>query len=619
MRAGLRLMIGYTASIIAVFSMAMVGCTTSETPTAAVPTAPSEAATAPPTDTPAPAPTATDAPPTPTFTAVPTATLMPPTNTPAPTVTPQPEPTATPAATPRPTYTPRPQSSPTPIPTFAPRPTNTPTIPSAIRQLENGDWLADNERARASQIATLAWVADGLAVGETGPAQRLVDLAVWYPEVFSSLMKKPWVQDSITQAETDAIFGFRWLARYANEQVDGLLAMPWAQDDITEPEGRAVRYFYYTGRYARPLANELHGKSWVHDDITADEATVIQNLYWTARPQDEALADEVLAASISILGMPFLESVDPPDAQAVRSLQRLEYKGSARFLEIVSHPQIADGITDEDAKIVALLYGTSTYRPESVEVLLRGTGVFLEELVINLPLSGEVLLTIIRVRDQITPTMEFLEHSVRIAEEFMDAPLPSNYIAYYFDDAVLATAGGQNFGTHIASKLHYDVENGHSWWRTPYHMAHEVGHYYWRSNAGWIDEGAADVMGAISENRRVDEPVEPRRRPCASADTISELEKLGDSESIENRKLYRCNYPLGERLFLDLYDALGEETFRRGFRTLYLKSLAEDYSDDCDGTALGICHLVAAFKADVTEAQAAMVDEIVARWYGPLP
>lgn len=469
------------------------------------------------------------------------------------------------------------------------------------------------------ELRSLPWVADGVDESEKAAAELLIGAARWYPAVFDALLDQPWVGDSITPAETDAIFGFRWMPRYVEGQADKVLAMPWAQDEITEAEGRAVRYLYSAGRRVRPLANKLLEKSWVQDEITADEATVIQNLYWMARPEDASFADDVLAASISILGMPFLEIVEPPDAQAVRSLRRLEHAGSAKFLEIVSHRKIEDGITDQEAKIVTLLYGTSTYRPESVEVLLRGTGVYLHERAIDLPLSGEVLLTIIRIRDQVTPTMEFLEHSVRTAEEFMGVPLPTNYIAYYFDDAVLATAGGQNFGTHIASKLHYDVENGHSWWRAPYHMAHEVGHYYWRSNAGWIDEGGADVMGAISENRRVDDPVEPRRRPCASADTISELEKLGDSESIENRKLYRCNYPLGERLFLDLYDALGEEAFRQRFRSLYLKSLAEDYSDDCEGTDLGICHLVAAFKVDASEADAAKVDEIVARWYGPLP
>ena len=70
---------------------------------------------------------------------------------------------------------------------------------------------------------------------------------------------------------------------------------------------------------------------------------------------------------------------------------------------------------------------------------------YLEERVIELPLSGEVLLTIIRIRDQVTPNMDFLEHSVRTAEEFMSEPLPTNYVAWYFDDSIRATAGGANF------------------------------------------------------------------------------------------------------------------------------------------------------------------------------
>ncbi len=467
------------------------------------------------------------------------------------------------------------------------------------------------------ELRSLPWVADGVDESEKEAAELLIAAARWYSGVFDELMKLPWVSDSITPAETDAIFGFRWMPRSVHGQVDEVLAMPWTQDEITAAEGTAVRYLYFAGRHVRPLADKVLEKSWVQDDMTANEATVIQNLYWTARPQDETLADEVAEASMRILDMPFLESVEAPDVQAVRSLRRLEYASSSRFFEIIAHPKIADGITDEEAKIVALLYGTNTYRPESVNVLLRGTGVYLQERTIELPLSGEVLLTIIRIRDQITPSMDFLEHSVRAIEEFMGVAFPNNYVAYYFDDAVRATAGGSNFGTHIASKLHYDVENGHSWWRTPFHMAHEVGHYYWGGGGQkWVKEGAADFLGSISENTRVDKPIETTRNPCASAQEISHLEGL-DAEYGTNKG--KCFYSLGESLFHELYKGLGEETFRQGFRNLYLKSLAEDYSDDCEGTDLGICHLVAAFKADASEADAAKVDEIVARWYGPLP
>ena len=241
----------------------------------------------------------------------------------------------------------------------------------------------------------------GLTNSEEEAADLLIRVARSYPEVFGELIRKPWVRDSITPAETHAIFGFRWMPRYVEGQVDEVLAIPWAQDEITEAEGRAVRYLYYASRYVRPVADELLEKSWVQDDITADEATVIQNVYRIARVQDESFATELEEAALALLEMPFLESVEGPDAQAIWSLRRLESESTERFLEIITHPKVKDGITDEEAKIVALLYGTSTYRPESVEVLLRGTGVYLQERVIDLPLSGDVWLAVVRITGSI--------------------------------------------------------------------------------------------------------------------------------------------------------------------------------------------------------------------------
>ena len=535
-----------------------------------------------PTDSTEPAPTATDAPPAPTFTTVPTDTPVPPTETPPPTFTPVPQPTATPAATPRPTYTPRPRSTPTPIPTFAPRPTNTPAIPSAVRQLENGEWLADNERTLASQIAKLPWVADGLEAGEMEPAQRLVDLALWFPKVFAIAIKQEWLGDDVTGEEAIALAYIRWLAFYGDEF---------------------------------PAA--ISRKSWFSDGITASEATVIQNLYMLVWDEDGLVVQENIRTAAGILSMPFLDAVDGADALAVRSLRSLEYDDEATYLKVMAHPKIDDGITDEEAKMIALLGGTYSYRPESGDVLLRGTGVYWDERTVALPLSGDVSLAVVRIRDQNTSSMDFLEHSVRTIEEFMGVELPTTYIALLYDDAVFPGSGGTNFGTHMAMQLAYDVENS-AWWNyTPFVIGHEVAHYYWHGNSNWIDEGAAEILGSISEFAREETPIDVTNNPCAAAETIGELEAM-DPDALGTRG-FNCNYSLGERLFLDLHHILGEETFRQGFRNLYLKSQAEDYSDDCEGTALGICHLVAAFKADVSAGQAAQVDEIVARWYGPLP
>ena len=133
----------------------------------------------------------------------------------------------------------------------------------------------------------------------------------------------------------------------------------------------------------------------------------------------------------------------------------------------------------------------------------------------------------------------------------------------------------------------------------------------------WIDEGLAVFLATLSENRRTGFLIEARKRPCVSPKTIGELEAMYSEET--GTEGDSCNYPLGEALFLDLYQSLGEEVFAHGLRRLYAKELGDDPTDDCEGTELGICHVVAAFKDGASENVASMVDEVVMRRYGPLP
>ena len=182
-------------------------------------------------------------------------------------------------------------------------------------------------------------------------------------------------------------------------------------------------------------------------------ATVIRDLYLTARAQDEALEPATNAKALQLVDMPFLESVERADAPAMLSLRKLEGNNTARFLEVMSHPVLSDGITDEEAKAVALLWGTNTYKPEYVDDLLTQSGIFVEEKTIQLPLSGEVLLAVFRHRDQVTPSIDYLEHSVTFMEEIMANPLPVNYVALFFTDAIPEHVGGKFFLTYIAGNL----------------------------------------------------------------------------------------------------------------------------------------------------------------------
>jgi len=437
--------------------------------------------------------------------------------------------------------------------------------------LEHSAWLEENRPALANQIKALSWVSDGVDDTERKAAEALIAMALGHRDVFYNLTSKQWIRSHITTHGAAAI------------------------DEI-----------YSIAYYSPALAIAMLEKSWVQDDITRDETVVIDRLESIVRAEDESLQQQVIRKVIEILGMPFLDTVESADASAIRALESLEDAGSAEFLELMDHPTLSDGIDNEEAKLFVLLGGTNRYKPELVPVLLDGTSVFKEERIINLPHSGEVLLAIIRFHDHTGPNMDYLEHAVRHHEGFMGEALPTNYVAWYFVDY---TSSGWHEGTHIASNPERDPAHG-EYWRAPRHAAHETGHYYWTDSQAWIDEGAADMLVILSENTRTGRPLVHNREQCTLFNTISEIadvEKGSDA--------YDCSYRLGQRLFLDLYHVLGEAAFRQAFRSLYLKRLRDDPTDDCEGTQLGICHLESTFKSGVSDEVAVKVDKVIGHWY----
>lgn len=486
--------------------------------------------------------------------------------------TPSPAPTAMPAPAPTPEPTPRPTLLPLSVPAPStpepPTPAPTPVIPLTVS---------------ANRIKALPWVADGVRGPEREAVKILNAIAVRSGDVFDNLMNLRWMQDEITVHEAAAIDEIYGIAYYAPDLAEAMLAKPWVQDDITR-----------------------------------DEAVVIDRLNSTIRAEDESLQHEVIQRAIDILGMPFLDTVESPDALAVRSLESFEDEGSAGFLELMVHPALSDGITDEEAKIVLLLDGTRRNTPQSVPLLLNGLltgdGVYQEERTIHLPLSGAVTLAIVRLRDQVTHSMDYFEHAVHNLEGFMSVPFPTNHLVWYFD----APTAGQHHGTHISSHPERDEID---YARGPRHIAHESAHYHWSSTGThwlrygmqrWIAEGGADFVTIISENARVGRPLDANRSPCFFAIYIRELE-LADPEPEDPE--YSCTYRLGQRLFLDLYLNLDQETFRQGFRNLYLKRLRDAPDDGCGDSDLNICHVRHAFKEGVSPEVATTVDQVIARWY----
>ena len=504
---------------------------------------------------------------------------------------------------------------------------------SSLGGFTNGRWLEQQDPQLASAIKNLGWVRDGVNDRESEAIQDLLYVAATSRSVAASIVSLSWVQDGIHDVEAGA---FRWLNNIGSAEVaSSVVSLGWVEDGIDEVEVKAIEEISYIAYGDAKVASSVVSLGWVEDGIDEIEVKAIEEISYIAN-EDAKVASSVVSlgwvqdgiedsevdlidalASIAIkaagealriVSMPFLETIEPPDISAMESLRLLAAFRPEAFARVMSHAALRDGISDDVAPIVATLDGVARTNPGLIDVLLDPSRVLLERRVITLPLSGDVVLDIIRTAPGAARSMDLLEHSVRVAEEFMGAPLPTRHVGLIYENAVSGSSAGTNFGTHIAILPEYDIDDGsHEASFANHNNAHEVAHYYWSGNKDWVDEGAADFMASIIEGAPTGRPMAVTNPPCGHADSIAELESLGVSEG---DIAFRCNYSLGERLFVDLHLALDDERFRQGFRALYLASEIEDDADDLSGTSVGIDDVREAFRLD-NDAESA----VVARWY----
>ena len=291
---------------------------------------------------------------------------------------------------------------------------------------------------------------------------------------------------------------------------------------------------------------------------------------------------------------------------ALESLWVLQFNVPGTLSRIMSHPAISDGITDQEAKIIAVI--TPGSPPDLVEKLLDPALVTLEERAITLPLAGQTKISIVRILPGTDYAMESLEHAVRSMEEFMGLPFPRRHVIYLFEEKSWV-GGGTNLGNHAILRID---ELAVSREFLAYLLAHETSHYYWRYGGGiaWINEGAATFLESIAENT-LHGPL--RRPPCALARSIAEFEDW-ERNSSNPGEVHQCNYSLGERLFRDLYRNMDDTSFRLAFRRLNLHTVF-DATDECDTYTTTICHVREAFTAYATEETAPTIERVIDRWY----
>ena len=478
------------------------------------------------------------------------------------------------------------------------------TEQSAIFDLWNV--IASLSAAAAESLIALPWLADGVSDTEAGAITELKWIAEY--DLAENIIALPWVADGVSDNDKDAIF---YLRNIASRDADAALQVVGMQF-IQTLEGADMEALHtLVGRSADEL-EELLSLPTLKDGITDDNAPVIALIGWEPDVVDKALAltwvadgvsdseasavfalswityDDVDAA-MRVMDMPFLQTLEGADAAALRSLG---YMDADQLADMLSRPMLKDGITDDEAPIVSMLYQTLKEAPNRVDRLLDPDTATVERRTVELPLAGEADLAIVRTRPGAKRSIDLLENAVQEAENLMGEPLPTRYVGLLFENATSGSAAGTNFGTSIVIRPEYDAGEG-----SAHIIAHEVAHYYWNANADWIDEGMAELTASAIENRRVGTPINVTNSPCGFVQSLKDLEELAPERGED---AFICNYSLGERLFISLLWTLGEDAFWEGARRLYAASL------DAGGGA-GV--------EEVRQAFGANVGVVIDRWY----
>ena len=194
-----------------------------------------------------------------------------------------------------------------------------------------------------------------------------------------------------------------------------------------------------------------------------------------------------------IMEMPFMASHEPADTGAVAALAYLSIRDPALADSIMAHSSLAGGITDGQTHAVALAYGSVSFGGSAARTLEPGL-LHVTSLKGWLPLSGPVSITVATESPAETGHLQpSIEKWLRWLEEYLETPLPTANVLVHYGRGLPSPATGGNVGVSIIHPPGYAAPAKFHW------TQHELVHYWFVGNEGWIDEGLAQALTSLME------------------------------------------------------------------------------------------------------------------------
>ena len=128
-----------------------------------------------------------------------------------------------------------------------------------------------------------------------------------------------------------------------------IAAQAWVMDGLHEFEHGTVRLLVQAAIASNRLFRHLMDSelAWIPLQTGADNATLQRLVDWSKSDENTV---------IRLVSMPFMETIEFGDLETVRRLQELAQNNPESLQKVLSHPTLADGITDQLVIQVSLLY-----------------------------------------------------------------------------------------------------------------------------------------------------------------------------------------------------------------------------------------------------------------------
>ena len=430
------------------------------------------------------------------------------------------------------------------------------------------NFIASKDIELARMTIRLPWINDEIHNDEQPAISHLNSIASKDLELARTTISFPWFNDDIDERDQSAIDYINSIASEDLVLTRIVITFPWLADSVTSNELQTLRSLSSIASEDLDLARIMLRVPWLADDVTSDEITILWAL------NDIASADFEL--TYNVLSPPWREGYLDRSLNyfVLHSLGVIAAHKTGGLAQLITQPWFADGLNEEEAVLVTLLYSIDE---ESLlyQDLLKDR--YTQTRTVSLPLAGDVNIWVI----QPTPfppgedLLTVIEDTARISEEFLGVSFPTT-------DIIL-----------LVTDQNYEADGYHAWshMRLPRHdyggeigvpsIPHETAHYYFtRPQPWWLVEGGANFIESYYNDRKGIQSLADRatdiarivKEYCVDGFSIENIWHLIHTPGYQTVEYPAtgCRYSMGEEFLLSSYMTIGEEAMSAAIRELYL-------------------------------------------------